>query len=72
MSKIDEAPINKTDIQEYIQNHDDFALELYTYKLAREKGFSATHGGSYLDPLTNKIRQYDVRAVIQKGNLRML
>lgn len=60
--------ITADDLAEYVATRDDFNLELYVYRTARELGLSATHGGTYEDPITNKPRQYDVRASGRIGN----
>jgi hypothetical protein len=49
-------------LKEFIATQDDFALELFAYSLARDFGFSATHAGSYVDPISGKARQFDVQA----------
>lgn len=62
MAKLRDTPINAADLREYLDTQDDFALELHAYRMARTHGFSVSHGGTYEDPVTKKIRQYDVRA----------
>lgn len=62
MAKYRETPITAEDLTEYVTTQDDFGLELFVYAKARELGLSATHGGTYIDPVTEKLRQYDVRA----------
>jgi hypothetical protein len=61
-TKLSDKPITKTDLEEFIKTQDDFALELFAYSLVRDRGFAATHAGSYNDPITGKTRQFDVRA----------
>jgi hypothetical protein len=60
--KLTDKTITKSDLEDFIKTQDDFALELYVYSLARDRGFTATHAGSYSDPITGKTRQFDVRA----------
>lgn len=62
MARYCETPITAEDLTEYVANQDDFGLELFVYSKALELGLSATHGGTYIDPVTEKPRQYDVRA----------
>jgi len=62
MARLQDQPITKADIEEYIRSADDFALELFVYREALAKGLEASHGGTYEDPITKKIRQFDVRA----------
>lgn len=59
--------VSADDIREYLATRDDFALELFVYGKAREFGFSAMHGGTYIDPVMKKPRQYDVRASCAHG-----
>ena len=54
--------IDKADIEEYLATQSDFDLELFVYRSVQEHGMTASHGGSYYDPLTGKNRQFDVRA----------
>jgi hypothetical protein len=54
--------IKAEDIQQYLDGRDDFALELFAYRSLRERGWSASLGGSYFDPILGKLRQFDVRA----------
>ena len=66
MSKADrkssrDAPITSEELDGYIASQDDFALELYVYHSALSKGLTASHGGTYEDPITSKPRQFDVR-----------
>lgn len=64
-------PITSNDLQEYINAQDDFALELFVYSKAKELGFTVSHGGTYVDPITSKPRQYDVRASKVIGDKRI-
>ncbi|MGF6292508.1 hypothetical protein QFZ98_004369 [Paraburkholderia youngii] len=68
MAKLSDSPIEASDISEYLNTRDDFALELRSLQKAYEAGFSASHGGTYDDPVTGKSRQYDLRASISKSN----
>lgn len=68
MARARDQTVTQQDLAEYLATQDDFALELYIYRLARELGLQASHGGTYTDPLTGKPRQYDVRASANIGN----
>ncbi|MDJ1160425.1 hypothetical protein QHI69_00710 [Burkholderia gladioli pv. gladioli] len=68
MAKLSDNPIEANDISEYLNTRDDFALELRSLQKAHDAGFSASHGGSYDDPVTGKSRQYDLRASLAKSN----
>ncbi|TGL36051.1 hypothetical protein [Leptospira perdikensis] len=64
--KLKNEPISESDITEYLDSNNDFKLELETYKVCKEFGLNANHAGTYEDPVTNKPRQYDIRATFQK------
>jgi hypothetical protein len=68
MAKVRNTPITVEDINQFISSQDDFALELFVYNKLRSLGVSATHGGAYEDPITQKHRQYDLRAWIETSN----
>lgn len=71
MAKYRETPMTAEDLTEYVTNQDDFGLELFVYSKARTLGLQATHGGTYIDPITEKPRQYDVRVSAAKLNRRI-
>jgi hypothetical protein len=56
------APITADDLRAYITSQDDFAFEREVYHKAHGLGLSADHAGLYVDPVTNKRRQFDLRA----------
>ena len=62
MAKLNTDPIEAADIREFIKDHSDFAFELSVYDQLTKLGFICDHGGTYADPLTKKIRQFDIRA----------
>src|SRR6266404_2414480 len=63
--------ITAEDLKEYLTTRDDFALELFVYHEANKLGFQATHGGTYVDPVTSKHRQYDIRAAFERRGCRV-
>lgn len=69
--KLIEKEINATDIREYLDVHDDFALEIFVLKCALSKDFLVEHGGTYTDPSTGKFRQFDLRATQQQYDFRI-
>jgi hypothetical protein len=72
MAKIRDEAISAEDLAEYLATQgDDFDLELYVYREAKACGLTATHGGTYEDPVTKKTRQYDVRAYKVGNNCRV-
>lgn len=60
--KRSEAPITEADLKEFVKAEADFAFEMRVLKALRDLGFECEHGGTYRDPITDKIRQFDIRA----------
>lgn len=71
MARLSDQPVGPRDLREYLEGQDDFDLELFTYRTAKECGLRVSHGGSYEDPVTRKPRQYDVRAAIDRRDQRI-
>jgi hypothetical protein len=65
------AEIKAEDLRAYISSQDDFAFEREVYHKARGYGLQADHAGLYEDPVTNKPRQFDIRAWMTQGRLRI-
>ncbi len=59
--------ITAADIGEYLASTDDFAFEREVYSVAKGLRFQAQHAALYVDPVTGKPRQFDVRAAISSG-----
>ena len=59
---ISSAPFVSEELDIYLETADDFAFELKCFAAVKELGFQCTHGGSYIDRITEKPRQYDIRA----------
>jgi hypothetical protein len=62
MRKPNETPIALKDLNEFLASESDFAFEMKVLSLFRKLGWTCSHGGTYEDPITHKIRQYDLRA----------
>jgi hypothetical protein len=56
------TPITGEDLRAYIDSQDDFAFEREVFHRANGMGLEAVHAGLYEDPVTNKPRQFDIRA----------
>ena len=54
-------PITKLDIDEFIQSKSDFGFEIKVKQAISELGIVPLHGGTYIDPVTQKTREYDFR-----------
>jgi hypothetical protein len=55
--------IGEADLLEYIENESDFAFEIRVVKELMQYG-DLSHGGTYIDPNTQKPRQFDIRMSI--------
>lgn len=71
LARLSDQPIEPRDLREYLEGQDDFDLELFAYRTAKECGLRVSYGGSYEDPVTRKPRQYDVRATIDRRDQRV-
>jgi hypothetical protein len=49
-------------IKNYLDKRDDFDLELYALRSLHESGWVTEHSGSYVDPVEQTVRQFDVSA----------
>ena len=47
---------------EFLKTNSDFGFEVSVCKNLHSLGFHVEHGGTYTDPVTNKLRQFDIRA----------
>jgi hypothetical protein len=65
--KVVPREIIESDLAEYLESQDDFSLELFVLRTADKAGFKTSHGGTYEDPITQKSRQFDIRASLSKG-----
>ena len=73
MSKLRTEEISATDLSEYLSSHSDFSFELFVLKMLRENNIECEHRGHYQDPVTNKSREFDIRAIktIERLRVRM-
>jgi hypothetical protein len=55
-------PITDKDLAKFVANDSDFAFEMRVVAELKGAKFECSHSGSYQDPVTEKIRQFDVRA----------
>jgi hypothetical protein len=62
MAKLGNKPIVRADLLEYLNSYSDFSFELAVLKMLREHDIECEHGGHYEDPVTNKSREFDIRA----------
>jgi hypothetical protein len=58
-------PVTAEDINKYLETQNDFDLELFAKRTLLDHGIPARHGATYVDPVTEKPRQFDLRATKQ-------
>lgn len=61
-------PLDKSDIQKYAEEFTDFNFEIKVLNAFRHYGFATEHAGTYIDPITKKNREFDIRAKVQFGS----
>jgi hypothetical protein len=71
MAKLNKGPITGQDLTEFVNADSDFGFEMRVLKHLRAIGFTCSHSGTYRDPITDKIRQYDIRAHKDRGDLTL-
>lgn len=73
MPKLKNEKITSDDLSEYLKSYSDFSFELSVLKMLRTSGIDCEHGGHYEDPVTNKSREFDIRAkiTIERYRVRM-
>lgn len=73
MAKLQGKPILEADLLEYLNGYSDFSFEVAVLKMLRQHELKCEHGGHYEDPVTNKSREFDIRATktIQRFRVRM-
>jgi hypothetical protein len=55
--------ITVADLEKYVSEKSDFSFEMKALSELTRLGFGCTHSGTYQDPVTRHMRQYDIRAV---------
>lgn len=63
MAKLKADAIVQEDLLEYLDGYSDFSFEVSILKKMLGMGFNCEHAGSYTDRATQKIREFDIRAV---------
>lgn len=64
-------PITKAELDKFVAEDSDFGFEMSVLAELRALGFECSHSGTYSDPVTKKIRQFDLRATIEKANCKL-
>lgn len=71
MAKLDDRPIDKSDLIDFLNSYSDFSFELQVLKMLRDQDIECQHGGHYTDPATKKSREFDIRAQKTIGRRRV-
>jgi hypothetical protein len=71
MVRLQNSPVDSSDLIEYLNTSSDFAFELRCLEQLVKLEFQCQHGGSYTDPVTKKPRQFDIRAHRKNGHLNL-
>jgi len=66
-----EDEIGQDTLIEYLDTKSDFHFELKILKMMKDHGLPCEHGGHYVDPVTQKSREFDIRCRIAAGRFRL-
>lgn len=66
-----EKPITQADVQAYLSQVSDFSFEMQVLHKLIGLGFRCQHSATYRDPITNKSRQFDIRAFREAGRTHL-
>jgi hypothetical protein len=55
-------PTTQENLNKFVAECSDFNFEMRVLHTLRSLGMDCVHSGTYQDPITNKIRQFDIRA----------
>jgi hypothetical protein len=64
MKQLKTVAVTQVDIEEYLVDYADFSFELRVLKELLDLKLECQHGGTYDDPITNKSREFDIRALM--------
>src|SRR5260221_9507876 len=56
------APITEAELEKFVKDESDFGFEMSVLSILRKLEFTCWHSGTYEDPVTQKIREFDIRA----------
>lgn len=71
MANLLDNPITVSDLEEYLNGYSDFSFEIQVLNKFLELGFNCEHGGVYDDPVTDKSREFDIRALYSKNSMHL-
>lgn len=61
--KYTDSPVTKNNIMNYHKKNSDFSFEMEILEVTKKFTLFCHHGGSYIDSVTGKTRQFDIRCV---------
>lgn len=61
MAKLKTDPITEQDMNDFIATSSDFGFEMEVLQWFRTAAFKCQHSATYRDPITGKLRQFDIR-----------
>lgn len=59
------VPITQGDLEEFVASEADFGFEMEIRRLLTGRSLDPLHGGTYVDPVTGRSRQFDLRVQIR-------
>jgi hypothetical protein len=68
VARLNDTPITAADLLEFAATDSDFGFEMRVLAQFRAVLFNCFHSGTYRDPVTDKIRQFDIRATMDRGD----
>jgi len=71
MAKLKDDAITAKDMEEFVGCNSDFAFEMHVLAQLRALGFECAHSGTYRDPVSDKMRQFDIRAIKHRDNFTL-
>jgi hypothetical protein len=69
--QIKSDPITERDLEAFVANDSDFDFEMKVLAQLRSLEFDCEHSGTYRDPVSDKIRQFDIRAHKKTDNYHL-
>jgi hypothetical protein len=67
--KLAPAPLDQAAITTCLEGNSDFSFEMQVVSLLESLKVQTEHSGTYIDPVTSKARQFDIRAYRGTGSL---
>lgn len=61
------APLGSAELGDFVASRADFAFEMQTLRALKRMGFECSHGATYVDHVSGKLRAYDIRARQRTG-----